>query len=252
MADLGFKLASLIKETTTTQGTGTLTLAGAVTDFLSFGTALGLASGGDNAVTHYGILAGSVYEFGEGVALNTGSGFTLSRLDVFASSNGGSLVNLAPGTKTVICPAIGQQMLVRDADNIVGRTDRDLHVKADDLTLEVSGAGKILVVEPTFTTSVLWHLSRFANTNGTKGSVKLGSLIVNWNTINVGADSSLADTMQTAFPTAFDGAQVSYLSAKDSTTPAGRLSYSKTSTTQITVHNGDTAASDVTYLAWGR
>jgi len=83
-----------IKETSTTTGTGTITLAGAVSGFLPFSTI------GDGSSCDYVIDDGAGnWEVGNGVY--TLSGTTLSRVTVFASSNAGSLVTFAAGTKTV-------------------------------------------------------------------------------------------------------------------------------------------------------
>jgi hypothetical protein len=92
---MAFVLADRVKDTTTTTGTGTVTLSGtAPTGYVSFGTAIG---NGNN--TYYTITAGSEWEVGIGTY--TASGTTLSRTTVLASSNAGSLVNFSAGTKDV-------------------------------------------------------------------------------------------------------------------------------------------------------
>ena len=88
-------LADRVQETTTTTGTGSVTLAGAVTGFQSFAVI------GNGNSTFYTIAdqGGSNWEVGIGTY--TASGTTLSRDTVLASSNSGSLVNFTSGTKTV-------------------------------------------------------------------------------------------------------------------------------------------------------
>lgn len=86
-------LADRVQETTTTTGTGTVTLAGAVSGFQSFS-----AVGNDNS-TYYTITGGADWEVGIGTY--TSSGTTLSRTTVLSSSNSGSLVNFSAGTKNV-------------------------------------------------------------------------------------------------------------------------------------------------------
>lgn len=86
-------LADRVQETTTTTGTGTVTLAGAATGYQSF------AAVGDGNSTYYTIAGGSEWEVGIGTY--TASGTTLSRTTVISSSNAGSLVNFAAGTKNV-------------------------------------------------------------------------------------------------------------------------------------------------------
>ena len=88
-------LADRVKETTTTTGTGTVTLAGAVTGYQSF-TAIG-----DGNTTYYTIASQSNSEWEVGIGTYTSSGTTLSRTTVLSSSNAGSLVNFSSGTKDV-------------------------------------------------------------------------------------------------------------------------------------------------------
>ena len=68
-----------VKETTNTTGTGTLTLAGAVTGFDSF------ADVGDSNTTYYSCTDGTNFEVGIGTY--TLSGTTLSRDTIFESSS---------------------------------------------------------------------------------------------------------------------------------------------------------------------
>jgi hypothetical protein len=86
-------LADRVQETTTTTGTGTVTLAGAATGYQSF------AAVGDGNSTYYTIAGGSEWEVGIGTY--TASGTTLSRTTVISSSNAGSLVTFSAGTKNV-------------------------------------------------------------------------------------------------------------------------------------------------------
>jgi hypothetical protein len=82
-----------VKETTTTTGTVTVTLAGAVTGFQSFSAI------GNGNTTFYTIAGGDEWEVGIGTY--TSSGTTLSRDTVLSSSNSGSKVNFSAGTKDV-------------------------------------------------------------------------------------------------------------------------------------------------------
>lgn len=82
-----------VKETTTTQGTGTVTLAGASSGYQSF------AAIGNGNTTYYTIAGGNEWEVGIGTY--TASGTTLSRDIVLSSSNSGSLVNFSAGSKDV-------------------------------------------------------------------------------------------------------------------------------------------------------
>jgi hypothetical protein len=82
-----------VKETTTTLGTGTLTLAGAATGFQAFSVI------GDGNTTYYTITDNTDWEVGIGTY--TSSGTTLSRDTILESSNAGSAVNWGAGVKDV-------------------------------------------------------------------------------------------------------------------------------------------------------
>jgi len=100
-----------VQETSTTTGTGTLTLAGAVTGFQSFSVI------GNANTTYYAIVLGSEFEIGIGTY--TLSGTTLSRTTVLESSNAGSLVNFSAGTKSVFCTYPAEKAIYADASDVV-------------------------------------------------------------------------------------------------------------------------------------
>jgi len=102
-----------VQETSTTTGTGTLTLAGAVSGFQSF-SAIGNAN-----TTYYAIVGGTEWEVGLGTY--TSSGTTLSRDTVLASSNGGTAVNFSAGTKSVFVTYPADKSIYDDAaGNVIG------------------------------------------------------------------------------------------------------------------------------------
>ena len=84
-----------VKETTTTTGTGTVTLLGATSGFQSFSAI------GNGNVTYYAIVGQTSAEWEVGIGTYTSSGTTLSRDTILASSNSGSAVNFSAGTKDV-------------------------------------------------------------------------------------------------------------------------------------------------------
>ena len=88
-------LKDRVKETTTSTGTGTITLAGAALGYQSF------AAIGDGNVTYYVISDAATGDWEVGIGTYTASGTTLSRTTVLSSSNSGSLVNFAAGSKDV-------------------------------------------------------------------------------------------------------------------------------------------------------
>jgi hypothetical protein len=102
-------LADRVQETSTTTGTGTFTLAGAVTGFQSFSAI------GNGNTTYYTITDGTNWEVGIGTY--TSSGTTLSRDTVLASSNSGSKVNFSAGTKTVFCDYPAGKAVYGDSTN---------------------------------------------------------------------------------------------------------------------------------------
>ena len=84
-----------VRETTTTTGTGTITLGGAATGFQSFSVI------GNANTTFYTIQLANTNEWEVGVGTYTLSGTTLSRDTILESSNSGSAVNFSAGTKDV-------------------------------------------------------------------------------------------------------------------------------------------------------
>jgi len=84
-----------VRETTTTTGTGTITLGGAATGFQSFSVI------GDANTTFYTIQLANTNEWEVGIGTYTLSGTTLSRDTILESSNGGSAVNFSAGSKDV-------------------------------------------------------------------------------------------------------------------------------------------------------
>ena len=99
-------LKDRVKETTTTTGTGTLTLAGAATGFQSFSAI------GDGNTTYYCIVDSSASAWEVGIGTYTSSGTTLSRTTILESSNSGSKVNFASGTKDVFCTYPAERSVV--------------------------------------------------------------------------------------------------------------------------------------------
>ena len=100
-------LRDRVKETTTTTGTATYTLAGAITGFESFGSV------GDSNTTYYGCSDGTDFEVGIGTY--TASGTTLARTVILQSSNSDNAVNWGAGTKTIFCTLPAEKMSFLDA-----------------------------------------------------------------------------------------------------------------------------------------
>ena len=92
---MAFVLADRVKETTTTAGTGAVTLLGASTGYQSFAVI------GNANTTYYTIASQTGSEWEVGIGTYASSGTTLARTAVISSSNSGSLVNFSAGTKDV-------------------------------------------------------------------------------------------------------------------------------------------------------
>jgi hypothetical protein len=89
-------IADRVRETTTTSGTGTISLSGPYSGFQAFSVI------GNGNTTYYAIIDAQNGAWEVGIGAYTSSGNTLSRATVLASSNAGSLVNFGTGTKDVI------------------------------------------------------------------------------------------------------------------------------------------------------
>ena len=86
-----------VKESTTTTGTGTLTLGGAFAGFQAFSSALSNAD-----TTYYALFESSTGNWEVGLGTFTASGTTLARTTVLASSNSGSAINLTAAAEVFI------------------------------------------------------------------------------------------------------------------------------------------------------
>jgi hypothetical protein len=109
-------LKDRVKETSTTAGTGTLTLDGAVTGFQSF------AAVGNGNTTYYAIADNATGAWEVGIGTYTSSGTTLSRTTVLSSSNGGSLVSFTSNPKDVFVTYPSEKSVYEDAAGVVVQT----------------------------------------------------------------------------------------------------------------------------------
>ena len=94
---MAFVVADRVKETTTTAGTGTITLLGASTGFQSFAVI------GNGNLTYYTIAGQTGNEWEVGIGTYTSSGTTLARTTVLSNSSGTqpSALSFSAGTKDV-------------------------------------------------------------------------------------------------------------------------------------------------------
>ena len=101
---MAFKLNDRVKESSSTTGTGTFTLGGAVTGFETFAAGIG---GGNT--TYYCIFENGTNNFEVGFGTLNGGASTLARTNVISSSNSDGLVNFAGATE-VFCTVPGAKI----------------------------------------------------------------------------------------------------------------------------------------------
>ena len=149
-------LADRVKETTTTTGTGTYTLAGAQTGFESFSAV------GDGNTTYYCCTDGTDFEVGIGTY--TASGTTLARTTILQSSNSDAAVNWSAGSRDIFVTQPAEKAVFLDGSgniSIPGTIDgRDLATDGTKLdgieasadvtdTANVTAAGALMDSEVT-------------------------------------------------------------------------------------------------------
>jgi hypothetical protein len=107
-----------VKETTTTTGTGTVSLAGAVTGFETFAAGIG-----NSNTVYYCIAHQDQAEFEVGLGTLDGDSSDLARTTIISSSNSDSAVDFSAGTKDVFCTIPASKMLFKDASGTIGNFD---------------------------------------------------------------------------------------------------------------------------------
>ena len=134
-----------VKETTTTTGTGTVSLAGAVTGFETFAAGIG-----NSNTVYYCIAHQDQAEFEVGLGTLDGDSSDLARTTIISSSNSDSAVDFSSGTKDVFCTIPASKLIFEDANNdvTIGRNltvTGDLTISGDDLTLTTNTSGAALI-----------------------------------------------------------------------------------------------------------
>lgn len=193
---MAFKLPENVQETTITTGTGTITLAGAVSGYYPFSSQL---SNGDT--TFYAILDTVDIEVGIGTYDNS-TGQQMTRDSVIYSTNGNALVNWGAGTRNVIIglpgaslaslltPGSANGLLAQTAERTYAR--RSIDVDTDDLQVaNADGASGNPTLALAFTVSAfiktLLDDANAAAARATLGFVS-GSEIYQEATITLGGD----------------------------------------------------------------
>jgi hypothetical protein len=128
---MAFVVKDRVKETTTTIGTGTITLAGAVTGFQAFSVI------GDGNTTFYTIQDPVAGDWEVGIGTYTSSGTTLSRDTILESSNSGNLVNFSTGDKDVFVTYPAERSVYVDGGGVTSDTGAIL-INKTTLTLDTT------------------------------------------------------------------------------------------------------------------
>jgi len=170
-------LKDRVQETTTTTGTGTVTLDGAVSGFQSFSAI------GNGNTCYYAIVGGTEWEVGLGTY--TSSGTTLSRDTILESSNGGTAVNFSAGTKNVFVTYPAEKSIYQNASGVANLTSTDVTTAlgytpvTDARTLTINGTAFDLTANRTWSVGTVTSVA--ALTLGTTGT-DLSSTVANGTT----------------------------------------------------------------------
>jgi hypothetical protein len=222
-------LADRVRETTTTTGTGTVTLLGAFTGFQSFAVI------GNGNTTYYTIADQNGTNWEVGIGTYTSSGTTLARTTVLASSNAGSLVNFPAGTKDVFVTYPAEKSVNQDASNVVS----------------------IPVLSVTSTTSTTPNLTFNASNSGiTSGAAISGSYlqtIIQNSSATAGASTNYVLSNNLGTDSTYYGEFGMNSSTYSSGTPADFFSLNNG--IYFSGHDGDLTVGSgngfKTYFAWG-
>jgi hypothetical protein len=187
-------LADRIKETTTTTGTGSVTLLGPVIGFQSFSVI------GNGNTTYYTIAGQGTSEWEVGVGTYTASGTTLSRDTVLASSAGApTKTNFSGGTKDVFVTYPAKRSVYSDGTNIVPDTAAVLLPSSGGTGQTTYTDGQLLIGNTTGNTLAKATLTQGTGVTVTNGSgsitVAIGQAVatgsnVQFNSLGVGTAAS--------------------------------------------------------------
>jgi len=142
-----------VKETTTSTGTGAITLGGAADNFVTFSSVLS-----DTDTTYYAIVDDGNDDFEVGLGTYASGGNTLTRTTVLASSNAGSAVNLQAGEKNVFITYPADKSVYLDAaGDLVGQTIKTFTLSGG--TADGTTIGGTIAAAGTFTTVICGDLT---------------------------------------------------------------------------------------------
>ena len=151
--------ADRTQETSTTTGTGTYDLAGAVTGFQTFVAGIGTAN------TCYYTATDSInWEVGIGTVTDAAPD-TLARTTILASSNAGAAVSWAAGTRNIFCTIPAARVL----DEFIIRQNATYtlaSVGTEQQLFNASANGRLTLATGTYLFDSLFSLSSMSATDG--------------------------------------------------------------------------------------
>jgi len=178
-------IADRIKESSTTTGTGALTLGGALTGFKAFSAVCANADTLYYAIQSVDSSGNSTADWEVGLG-SWGTGGVLTRTTVYASSNANTFVSFAAGTKHVWIDAPAN--LIKSFVPYTGAT-QDVDLGANGLSAnDVTINGKTLVLAGNFTTSGAYS-STFTMTGTTAVTFPVGGTLISTTYADFGANS---------------------------------------------------------------
>ena len=169
-------LSDRVQETSTSVGTGTITLAGAVTGYQSFAVI------GNGNTTYYTIADQSGSNWEVGIGTYTLANTSLARTTVLASSNANNAVTFGAGTKSVFVTYPAEKAVYSDAANLT--------------TITNFASGNVNITGGTI--SGVSGLGTMASQNANNVTITGGSL----NNVTVGLTTPLAGKFTTVNATA--------------------------------------------------
>ena len=154
-----------VRELTSTEGTGAVTLGGAVGGFQTFAAGIG----NDNT-TYYAISINSENEWEVGLGTLNGDSSTLTRTTVLESSNSDSAVDFSAGSKEVFCTLPAEKAVYLDAsDDPVGvsggqitdetKTFSNYSILTANRTITMASGTNYMLVGPIDVDTYVWDIA---------------------------------------------------------------------------------------------
>jgi hypothetical protein len=199
---MAFVLNDRVLETSTSTGSGTITLAGSPSSFQTF-----LAGIGASNTTYYAIQNTNANEFEVGFGTLDATGLILTRTTVYRSSNSNNLVTFTAGTKNVFCTYPATRSVNYDSAGALAITG----ATTMSSSLGVTGAATLsstlgVTNTATFTGAAIFNGTSTFNNTATITSATNSPLTVN----NGGTGTPLANSAASFFGNVNSFSQVNY------------------------------------------